>query len=56
MGLRYGIENKMSIKDRILLLIIIAASIGLGYGLGYLMAGQEERAPIIIEKCSGFLK
>jgi len=41
-------ENKRNIAIIFLLILIISLS----FGLGYLLARENNRAPIIIEKCS----
>jgi len=41
-------ENKRAILIVLLLFLIISLS----FGLGYLLARETNRAPIIIEKCS----
>jgi len=41
-------ENKRVILIALLLFLIISLS----FGLGYLLARETNRAPIIIEKCS----
>jgi len=41
-------ENKKPISLILLLFLIVSLS----FGLGYLLARESNRAPIIIEKCS----
>jgi len=39
-------------KRHILLILLLFLIISLSFGLGYLLARETNRAPIIIEKCS----
>lgn len=39
-------------KRAILLVLLLFLIISLSFGLGYLLARESNRAPIIIEKCS----